>query len=389
MKKKIAILGSTGSIGKSLIDIILKNKKEFDVILLTANNNDKLLLKQADLLNAKNIIINDKLKFNKINKKKNNFKIYNNFKSLKKVFNSKLDYIMSAITGIEGLEPTYLSIRHTKTIAIANKESIICGWDILQKELNKHKTNFIPVDSEHFSMWYALKNIKEKSIENIYLTASGGPLLKTNIKTFKNISVSRALRHPNWKMGEKITIDSATMINKVYEVIEAKNLFNTDYKKINILIHPKSYVHAILKFSNGMIKIIAHDTTMKIPIFNTVYDTNKNINSKKINFNILNNLDFEKVDRKRYPMIDILKILPKKQSLFETVVVSANDTLVNLFLKKKIKFTDIQKELFKIIKLNEFVKLKNHSPKNISDILKINDYVRLKILKKVYIFTNV
>ena len=389
MKKKIAILGSTGSIGKSLIDIILKNKKEFDVILLTANNNDKLLLKQADLLNAKNIIINDKLKFNKINKKKNNFKIYNNFKSLKKVFNSKLDYIMSAITGIEGLEPTYLSIRHTKTIAIANKESIICGWGILQKELNKHKTNFIPVDSEHFSMWYALKNIKEKSIENIYLTASGGPLLKTNIKTFKNISVSRALRHPNWKMGEKITIDSATMINKVYEVIEAKNLFNTDYKKINILIHPKSYVHAILKFSNGMIKIIAHDTTMKIPIFNTVYDTNKNINSKKINFNILNNLDFEKVDRKRYPMIDILKILPKKQSLFETVVVSANDTLVNLFLKKKIKFTDIQKELFKIIKLNEFVKLKNHSPKNISDILKINDYVRLKILKKVYIFTNV
>ena len=389
MKKKIAILGSTGSIGKSLIDIILKNKKQFDVILLTANTNDKLLLKQATRLNAKNIIINDKLKFHKINKKKNNFKVYNNFKSLKKILNIKLDYIMSAITGIEGLEPTYLSIKHTKTIAIANKESIICGWGILQKELNKYKTNFIPVDSEHFSMWYALKNIKEKSIENIYLTASGGPLLKTNIKKFKNISVTKALRHPNWKMGKKITIDSATMINKVYEVIEAKNLFNTDYEKLNILIHPKSYVHAILKFSNGMIKIIAHDTTMKIPIFNTIYNNNKKINSKKINLNILNNLDFEKVDRKRFPMIDILKILPKKQSLFETLIVSANDTLVNLFLKKKIKFTDIQKELFKIIKSKEFVKLKNLSPKNISDILKINDYVRLKILKKVYKFSNV
>ena len=257
------------------------------------------------------------------------------------------------------------------------------------KELNKYKTNFIPVDSEHFSMWYALKNIREKNIENIYLTASGGPLLKTNIKKFKNISVSRALRHPNWKMGKKITIDSATMINKVYEVIEAKNLFNTGYEKLNILIHPKSYVHAILKFSNGMIKIIAHDTTMKIPIFNTIYNSNKKINSKKINLNILNNLDFEKVDRKRFPMIDILKILPKKQSLFETLIVSANDTLVNLFLKKKIKFTDIQKKLFKIIKSKEFVKLKNLSPKNISDILKINDYVRLKILKKVYKFTNV
>jgi len=127
---------------------------------------------------------------------------------------------------------------------------------------------------------------------------------------------------------------------------------------------------------------------MKIPIFNTIYNSYKKINSKKINFNILNNLDFEKVDRKRYPMIDILKILPKKQSLFETVVVSANDTLVNLFLKKKIKFTDIQKKLFKVIKSKEFVKLKNLSPKNISDILKINDYVRLKILKKVYKFPN-
>ncbi len=387
MKKKIAILGSTGSIGKSLIDIILKNKKQFDVILLTANTNEKLLIKQANLLNAKNIIINDRLKFQKITKKRNNFNVYNNFGSLNKVLNTKLDYIMSAITGIEGLEPTYLSIRHTKSIAIANKESIICGWSILQKELKKYKTNFIPVDSEHFSMWYALKNIENESIENIYITASGGPLLKTNIKKFKNISVSSALKHPNWKMGKKITIDSATMINKVYEVIEAKNLFNIDYKKLNILIHPKSYVHAILKFSNGMIKIIAHDTTMKIPIFNTIYN-NKKINSKKINLNILNNLNFEKADRKRYPMINILKIVPKKQSLFETVIVSANDTLVNLFLKKKIKFTDIQKELFKIIKLKEFVKLKNYRPKKISDILKINDYVRLKILKKVYTFTN-
>ena len=388
MKKKIAILGSTGSIGKSLIDIIIKNKKQFEVVLLTANKNDKLLLKQAKSLNAKNIIISDKSKFEKIFKKQNKFKVYKDFNSLNKILNTKIDYIMSAITGIEGLEPTYLSIKHTKIIAIANKESIICGWNILKKELKKYKTNFVPVDSEHFSMWYALKNIQKENIENIYLTASGGPLLNTKINNFRNISVSRALKHPNWNMGKKITIDSATMINKVYEVIEAKNLFNTDYKKLNILIHPKSYVHAILKFCNGMIKIIAHDTTMKIPIFNTIYNDNMKIKSEKINLNILNNLNFKKVDRKRYPMIDILKVLPNKQSLFETVIVAANDTLVNLFLKKKIRFTDIQKELFKIIKLKEFVKLKNYSPKNVADILKLNNYVRLKIMKKVYTFTN-
>ena len=388
MKKKIAILGSTGSIGKSLIDIIIKNKKQFEVVLLTANKNDKLLLKQAKSLNAKNIIISDKSKFEKIFKKQNKFKVYKDFNSLNKILNTKIDYIMSAITGIEGLEPTYLSIKHTKIIAIANKESIICGWNILKKELKKYKTNFVPVDSEHFSMWYALKNIQKENIENIYLTASGGPLLNTKINNFRNISVSRALKHPNWNMGKKITIDSATMINKVYEVIEAKNLFNTDYKKLNILIHPKSYVHAILKFCNGMIKIIAHDTTMKIPIFNTIYNDNMKIKSEKINLNILNNLNFKKVDRKRYPMIDILKVLPNKQSLFETVIVAANDTLVNLFLKKKIRFTDIQKELFKIIKLKEFIKLKNYSPKNVADILKLNNYVRLKIMKKVYTFTN-
>ncbi len=388
MKKKIAILGSTGSIGKSLIDIIIKNKKQFEVVLLTANKNDKLLLKQAKSLNVKNIIINDKSKFKKIFKKQNKFKVYKDFNSLNKILNTKIDYIMSAITGIEGLEPTYLSIKHTKIIAIANKESIICGWNILKKELKKYKTNFVPVDSEHFSMWYALKNIQKENIENIYLTASGGPLLNAKINNFRNISVSRALKHPNWNMGKKITIDSATMINKVYEVIEAKNLFNTDYKKLNILIHPKSYVHAILKFCNGMIKIIAHDTTMKIPIFNTIYNDNMKIKSEKININILNNLNFKKVDRKRYPMIDILKVLPNKQSLFETVIVAANDTLVNLFLKKKIRFTDIQKELFKIIKLKEFIKLKNYSPKNVADILKLNNYVRLKIMKKVYTFTN-
>jgi 1-deoxy-D-xylulose-5-phosphate reductoisomerase len=183
-------------------------------------------------------------------------------------------------------------------------------------------------------------------------------------------------------MGRKISIDSATMINKVFEVIEARNIFNINYKKIKILIHPKSYVHAILKFNNGLTKIIAHDTTMRIPIFNSLYlNNNKKLNSNKININSLNNLNFKIIELKRYPMVKLLNFLPSKQSLFETVIVSANDTLVELFLNNKIKFVDIQKNLFKIINKKKFLKFKNMYPKNIRDIVKLNNYVRLKTLE--------
>ena len=387
MKKKIAIIGSTGSIGKTLINIIEKNKKNFEIKLLTANKDYKSLFKQAKKFKVKNLIITDLNSFKTFKKYNKNFdiKIYNNFDCLEKIFKKKIDYTMSSITGILGLEPTIKMIKFTKKIAIANKESIICGWNIIKKELKKNKTKFIPVDSEHFSLWFGLKNLNPLNVEKFILTASGGPLYKTPLNNFKKIKISQALKHPNWKMGKKISIDSATMINKIYEVIEAKNIFDVSYEKIEILIHPKSYIHALLKFKNGLIKIIAHDTTMKIPIFNTLFsDTNNKIFSKKLDIDTLNNLNFDKVDSKRYPMINLLKLLPKKHSLYETVIVSANDALVELFLNEKIKFTDISKNLFKIIKSKEFLKFKKIYPNNIRDILDLNNYVRLKLLKKVY-----
>ena len=384
MKKKIAILGSTGSIGKTLLEIISKDRKNFEIILLTADTNYKLLYKQAKKFNVKNLIITNPKKYNllrKVNKKKD-LNIYNDFKNLRIIFKSKADYSMSSITGINGLEPTLNVIRYSKKIAIANKESIICGWNLINKELKKNKTQFIPVDSEHFSLWYGLQNLKIKNIELVYLTASGGPFSNISLDKFKSIKINQALKHPNWKMGKKISIDSATMINKVYEVIEARNIFNINYKKIKILIHPKSYVHAILKFDNGLTKIIAHDTTMKIPIFNTLYANNhKKLNSKAIDINSLNNLNFKTIEFKRFPMVKLLNILPQKQSLFETVVVSANDTLVELFLNNKIKFTDIQKKLFRIINKKKFLKFKKKYPKKIHDIVELNNYVRLKTLE--------
>ena len=384
MKKKISILGSTGSIGKTLLDIISKDRKNFEIILLTADTNYKLLYKQALKFNVKNLIITNTQKYNllkKINKKKD-LNIYNNFKNLRKIFKDKADYSMSSIIGINGLEPTLNIIKYSKKIAIANKESIICGWNLINKELKKNKTQFIPVDSEHFSLWFGLQNLKINNIEKMYLTASGGPFYNISLNKFKSIKINQALKHPNWKMGRKISIDSATMINKVFEVIEARNIFNINYKKIKILTHPKSYVHAILKFNNGLTKIIAHDTTMRIPIFNSLYlNNNKKLNSNKININSLNNLNFKIIELKRFPMVKLLNFLPSKQSLFETVIVSANDTLVELFLNNKIKFVDIQKNLFKIINKKKFLKFKNIYPKNIRDIVKLNNYVRLKTLE--------
>ncbi len=384
MMKKIIILGSTGSIGKTLVNIIKENKKNFKVILLTANKNYASLLKQAKLLKVKNIIITDKksyLKALRINKNKN-LKIYNNYELIKNFLPKKVDYTMSSIIGLNGLIPTLKIIKFTKEIAIANKESLICGWNLINAQLEKYKTKFIPVDSEHFSIWYALKNNKD-DIKRIYLTASGGPFINLPLNKFKKISIKHALKHPNWRMGKKITIDSATMMNKVFEVMEAKNIFNINYEKIKILIHPKSYLHCVVQFQNGMSKIIAHDTNMKIPVFNTLYkDNSKHLKSKYLTIDILNNLALNKVDYKKFPLVRLIEKLPKRNSLYETVVVSANDTVVDLFLEGKIHFTDISKKILKIIKDKEFLKYKNKQPKNINDIIKLDDLVRLKIKLK-------
>jgi len=381
MKKKIAILGSTGSIGKTLINIIKQDKKNFEIVLLSADENYKELLKQAKLFKVKNLIISNEYSYNKIKKDRiyKKISIYNNFNNFKKIFKKKIYYTMSSISGIQGLKPTIEIIKFTKKIAIANKESIICGWDLIQKELKKNKTEFIPVDSEHFSIWYALKDIDKRLIEKIYLTASGGPFLNKPLNRLKNVSSKQAIKHPNWKMGKKISVDSATMMNKVFEIIEAKKIFNLSYKKLSILTHPKSYVHAIIKLKNGLTKIVAHDTNMRIPIFNSLYSSNNFINSKKLNLKILNNLSFKEINYKRFSVIKILNKLPENSSLFETILVSINDKLVELFLANKIKFTDISKKMHNILDLKEFKKYKMIKPRKIYDIIFLNNKIRGKI----------
>ena len=385
MKKKIAILGSTGSIGKTLIHILKKDQKNFEIVLLTTNKNYKELVKQAKIFNVKNLIATNENTYLRIKKNNilNHTKVFNNFDSFDKIFKTKIDYVMSSISGLEGLKPTFNIIKHTKFIAIANKESIICGWNILNKELKKNKTNFIPVDSEHFSINYALKNNLISNVNNIYLTASGGPLLKVPLDKFKNIKISNVLKHPNWNMGKKISIDSATLMNKVFEVIEAKKIFNISYKKLKILIHPKSYIHALIKFNDGMIKIIAHDTNMTIPIYNSLNFKKKfNLKTKEVDLKKLNNLNFSKVNYKKFPLINILSKLPKSDSLYETVIVATNDEFVKLYLNGKIKYIDLVNNIYNFIRLPEFTKFKLIKPKKIKTIEKLNLYVRLKINNK-------
>ena len=379
---QIAILGSTGSIGKTLLDIVSRDQKNFEIVLLSAKKNYKCILNQAKKFKVKSIIITDKksYKIAKLNNKKKNLNIYNNFLQFNKIFPKKIDYVMSSIVGLDGLSPTIDIIKFTKKIAIANKESIICAWNIIKRNLDKYNTKFIPIDSEHFSLWYALKNNLNTKIDKIYLTASGGSLLKVAKKKFNRLSLKQILKHPNWKMGKKITIDSSTMMNKVFEIIEAKKIFNLNFNQLDITIHSESYVHALLKFSDGMIKIIAHDTTMKIPIFNSIYlNKKKFIKSNEISFDKLNRLNFKKIDLNKFPSVKLLKNLPNKNSLYETALVSANDAFVEHFINKKIKYNDIIFKLIRIMNSKEIKKLKKIVPTRISQVITVNKYVRKQI----------
>ena len=382
MRKKIVILGSTSSIGKSLLDIIKKNKNKFKIELLTANTNYKDLINQAKKFNVRNIIITDpnSYKKTKIYCKNKKINIFQNFENLKKILPKKVDYVMSAISGIGGLLPTYKIINRTKLIAIANKEAIICGWPLIKKELNKNKTKFIPVDSEHFSIFSLLQNKEIDDIEKVYITASGGPFINLPKSQFKKIKLNDALRHPNWSMGKKITIDSATLMNKVFEVIEAKNIFNISYNNISILTHPKSYVHAIIKFKNGLSKFLIHEPDMKIPIYNSIfYESSQNLKTNSLDFKILNNLNLKKVEKNKFPLVKLLQKLPNNSSLYETVLITINDYLVYKFLDKKMNFQELTKSIYKISNLKEFQKFKKIQPKSIKDIYNLRDYVHLKL----------
>ncbi len=385
MKKKISILGSTGSIGLSTLNIIEKKKNNFIPYIFSANKNYKLISKQILKFKPKIFVISDQNIFKKIFQKykTKNILILNNFSSIKKKPLS--DITVTAIPGIAGLEPTIKSVEFSKKVLIANKESIICGWELIKKTAKKNKTKLVPVDSEHYSILKLLENKNKKSIKKIYLTASGGPFLNYSAKQLKKIKPSKALKHPKWKMGKKISIDSSTLMNKIFELVEAQKLFDLPSNKLDIIIHPNSLVHAILELNNGLTNLISHDTTMKIPLANAIYDGEidiKEIYKYKKQYNI-SNLIFRKVDSKIFPLIKLKEKIFKYYSS-PIIINAANEILVDQFLKKKIGFLDINRFILAILKDINYKKYAIKRPRNLNQINLIDKWARsitYKVLK--------
>ena len=379
MKKKIVILGSTGSIGTSTLEVIRKNKKNFDVILLTANNNYKQLIEQAKQFDVKNVLIRNQNYYSKVKNSLKKTKVYTGDVPITNIISGKIDYTMSSIVGVAGLQPTVDAIKISKTVAIANKETIICGWEVLSKYIKKYKTKILPVDSEHFSIMELTKGVSDDEIEEIIITASGGPFLNMSKSKMSKVSPVQAANHPNWRMGKKISIDSANLMNKVFEVIEACKIFKFNRDKYRIMIHPQSYVHSIIRFKNGLIKMILYNTDMKIPISNTLYGKKNYVsNIKKIDTKILNKMSFQNVNTKHFPSVKLITRCLNSGLLAPTIVNASNEILVNLFLAKKIEFLDIVKTINKIFKDKDFKKYATRNSASIKEIKMTDNWARLK-----------
>ena len=387
MKKKLSIFGCTGSIGDTTLKLLNKKNNEYEFYILSGYKNYKKIKYLIKKYKPKFFVIFDNFTLKKIKKE--------NFKNKVKILNSneyqnykfkKSDISILAIPGIAGLEPTLKAIRFSKKILIANKESVICGWNLINQLVKKHKVKILPVDSEHFSIMNLIDQSNKKDIEKIYLTASGGPFLKYSLKKMKSIKPLEAINHPKWKMGKKISVDSATLMNKIFEVIEANKLFSIDINKIDVIIHPQSLVHAIIKFKNGLYKLLYFETDMSIPIGNALFEKNfelkKNISVKyKFEENyLIKDLNFLKVDRKKFPAIKLKPILDKYNSL-PIILNAANEIFVDQFLKRNMSFCSIINYLFYLLKDPKMRKYAIKKPSNLKTILSIDEWTRNKAIK--------
>ncbi len=389
MRKIISILGSTGSIGIHSLKIFNKNKRLFNFYIFAADKNYSLICKQIIKYKPKIFIINDADVLKKVKKKfkKNKTKIFGT-RYLQEKNIKRSDITIAAIPGIAGLKPTIELVKKSKKILIANKESIICGWNFIKKAAIKNNTKITPIDSEHYSIMKLIENHKIEEIKKIYLTASGGPFLKFNLSKLKNIKPKQAIKHPKWKMGKKISIDSASLMNKMLEFVEAQKIFEISPNKIEIIVHPQSLIHAIVEFKNGLFKFLYHKTTMSIPLVNAIFEKNNDIenflkpelNSKRKIF--FENLNFLEVDKKRYPIINLKSRI--NEHISTPIIINAvNEILVDQFLKKKIPFNSFYGYILRVLNDRNYKKYAIKEPKNISQVFQIDQWSRNTIYKKI------
>ncbi len=374
--KKVLLLGSTGSIGENVLKIISLHKDKFRVVGLSTKSNINLLSRQIKnfspeyvcIVDEKYKSISQEQKISQINK---STKVLYGEKGLIEIINlTKPDILVNAVVGIVGLKPLLYAIENNiEKVAVANKESIVVGGEIVFKKIKNSKTKIIPVDSEHSSIFQCLKNEQDKAISRVILTASGGPLFKQyNIP--KN--VERIIKHPVWKMGKKISVDSATMVNKGFEYIEAHYLFNLPYEKIEIVIHPESLFHSFVEFVDGAILALIAIPDMRVPISYALgFPQRLYTNVKRVDILQLNKINFFPPDYKKFPLLKLLMDCAKTAVSYIVAFNSANEIVVQKFIEKKIKFEDIARIIKKVIDSHKPVKISS-----IDDILELDKKTR-------------
>ena len=384
LKKTISILGSTGSIGSNTIDVINSNKNKFSVLSLTSKNNVNLLSKQSFLLNPKFVAIQNKEKYKDL---KNNLfgkkiKILAGDEGIIECTNKKVDIVVAAIVGIAGLKPTLSSIKNCSKLCLANKECLVSAGSFFMEKIAKSKCKLLPLDSEHNAIFQLCDFNKSNNVESITLTASGGPFRNYNLQKLKKATLKKALKHPNWRMGNKITIDSATLMNKAFEIIEAYYLFNLKLNQINIIIHPESIIHSMVNFADGSTTALLSNHDMRIPIFYALnWPSREYYNVKKVDFLKIKKLTFEKTNINLLDSIKLSYYVLKNGGSYPLIFNAANEIAVSFFLENKIKFMDIIKIVKKILSMS-----KNYKINNINDIYIVDE--RIRILTKEYINKN-
>ena len=384
LKKTISILGSTGSIGSNTIDVINSNKNKFSVLSLTSKNNVNLLSKQSFLLNPKFVAIQNKEKYKDL---KNNLfgkkiKILAGDEGIIECTNNKVDIVVAAIVGIAGLKPTLSSIKNCSKLCLANKECLVSAGSFFMEKIAKSKCKLLPLDSEHNAIFQLCDFNKSNNVESITLTASGGPFRNYNLQKLKKATLKKALKHPNWRMGNKITIDSATLMNKAFEIIEAYYLFNLKLNQINIIIHPESIIHSMVNFADGSTTALLSNHDMRIPIFYALnWPSREYYNVKKVDFLKIKKLTFEKTNINLLDSIKLSYYVLKNGGSYPLIFNAANEIAVSFFLENKIKFMDIIKIVKRILSMS-----KNYKINNINDIYIVDE--RIRILTKEYINKN-
>lgn len=374
MKRRVAILGSTGSIGTQAIEVCIRHSDKLQVELLTANTSSSLLIEQAERLKPNAVVIADESKYNEVNEALAplDIKVFSGIDSIcSLVAGDNIDMVLTAMVGFSGLKPTIAAVKAGKAIALANKETLVAAGSIVMSLAKENGAPVIPVDSEHSAIFQCLQG-ERATVEKVILTASGGPFFRKSEEELKSVTIDQALDHPNWKMGSKVTVDSASMMNKGLEMIEAKWLFGIDPSRIDIVVHPQSIIHSMAQFSDGSVTAQLSTPDMRLPIqYALTYPYRVDLDTKRLDFPLLGTFEFHKPDQKKFPCIRIAYQAIEKGGNIPCAMNAANEIAVEAFLSNEIPFTAIPEIIEEVINGTKFV-----VQPSLEDIYNTNDTAR-------------